>query len=167
MLHLDAGTGYQAGPSGSTRRETAGTGDQAGHSGGCRRAASLAARKTSGAGSPWSVCGMSVQPAPVTGSQVPSTAGKSASNAACRYCCLKLVPVVGLLNWNGVGWILVLPLGHSRWYEAPSNPVLVNVQPCTLNSSASLAGKQKRPSPSAFTALSPRPPNSPFRQAVG
>src|SRR5438552_2187155 len=110
---------------------------------------------------------MSVQPAPVVTSQLPSTAGKSASNAACRYCWLKLVPVVGLLNWNGVGWILVLPLGHSRWYEAPSKPVLVNVQPCTLNSSASLAGKQNRSSPSAFTELSPRPSKSPFGQTVG
>src|SRR5438045_560745 len=112
-------------------------------------------------------CGMSVPAAPVATSQLLSTDCKSASVGACRYCWVELVPVVGLLNSNGVGWILVLPLGHSRWYEAPSKPVLVNVQPCTLNSSASLAGKQKRPSPSAFTALSPRPPNSPFRQAVG
>src|SRR5579859_1511704 len=107
---------------------------------------------------------MSVQPLPVTTSQVPSTAGRSASTTAWLYCWPPLV--TGLLNWNGVGCILVLPFAQSRWYEAPSNPVLVNVQPATLYSGASLAGKQKASSPSAGCLLRPRPSLSPLGHTV-
>src|SRR6516162_1901335 len=107
---------------------------------------------------------MSVQPIPVVTSQVLSTAGKSASNAACGYCCPR---VVGLLNWNGVGWILVLPFAQSRWYEAPSNPVLVLVQPATLYTGASLPGKQKASSPSDGSTFGPRPSLSTLGHTVG
>src|SRR5690242_15780957 len=106
---------------------------------------------------------MSVQPSPVALLQVPSTAGKSASNAAWAYW---LAPVVGLLNWNGVGW-LEEPFGQSRWYEAPSNPVLVNVQPFTWTASASLPGKQKMSSLSGGVLFRPRPSKLPLGHATG
>ena len=66
-----------------------------------------------------------------------------------------------------MGCIVVLPFAQSRWYEAPSNPVLVKVQPATLYTGASLAGKQKASSPSAGEAFSPRPSLSPLGHTVG
>src|SRR5215468_12377246 len=63
--------------------------------------------------------------------------------------------------------MLVLPLGHRRWYEAPSNPLLVNVQPDTLYTIASLPGKQKISSPSGACLLGPRPSWSPLGHTVG
>src|SRR5215467_240848 len=45
--------------------------------------------------------------------------------------------------------------------------MLVKVQPATLNTRASLAGKQKMSSPSGFCALTPRPSVLPFVHTVG
>src|SRR5215472_18674971 len=99
---------------------------------------------------------MSVQPTPVDRLQMGcSMSGRSVSNPTCLYCWVLFAPVVGLVNLNGVGWILVLPLGHSRWYEAPSNPLLVKVQPDTLY--VGPPGKQKMSSPSGADLLAPRP----------
>src|SRR5215831_12497480 len=63
--------------------------------------------------------------------------------------------------------MVVLPFAQSRWYEAPSNPVLVKVQPATLYSGGSLAGKQKESSPSAGVAVGPRPSLLPVGHTVG
>src|SRR5215469_5575233 len=63
--------------------------------------------------------------------------------------------------------MLVLPLGQRSWYEAPSNPLLVNVQPDTLYTSASLPGKQKMSSLSGACLLTLRPSWSPVGHVVG
>src|SRR5215469_601187 len=63
--------------------------------------------------------------------------------------------------------MLVLPLGQRSWYEAPSNPLLVNVQPDTLYTSASLPGKQKMSSLSGDCLLTVRPSWSPLGHTVG